>query len=125
MYELIKSARTRKQLEEIVPGMVIIIDGTHIRTEQPADSEERNARFDPKKMPTANTAIMINKKKIIIGISDTVPGRAHNPLLCDLEKRVGKNYLFCTLQGMDTKCAGVCLLTHFFIYHKCVRESKI
>lgn len=74
MYQIISSAHARKKLEELVPNMTVMIDGTHIRTTRPEDAVERNKRFGPKKAATASTAVMINRKKIILGSVVRFPG---------------------------------------------------
>ena len=83
--EAAQKARTLEESKKIIPGRrggELMVDGTHNRVRRSADKERRKKTYSGKKKAhTYNTNIVINKRRVIVAISKTVPGSVHDKTL--------------------------------------------
>ena len=73
--EAVKNA-SDEELEELIPGNVIIPDGTETPIQRPTDNETQN--FGKKKRHTVKNTIIINKNQVIVYVGPTHPGKIHD-----------------------------------------------
>ena len=66
-----------EELEELVPGNVIIPDGTETPIQRPTDNETQN--FGKKKRHTVKNTIICNKDQVIVYVGPTHPGQDTRP----------------------------------------------
>ena len=78
----ISNIRSREEFKEIVPGRdggELTVDGTLVERRRPEDNAERKIQYSGKKKRFAiSTAMLINKKNYIVGISDSREGSCHD-----------------------------------------------
>ncbi len=82
LFRAITSAGSREEIEMLVPGMRLLPDGTLVGTRRPSKKEERDPRYGRGKKFSANTVVVANRLKWIVGITETVPGKVPDITLC-------------------------------------------
>ncbi len=78
----IATVKTEKELKEIMPGRdrgEFTLDGILIETIHPQTNTEHKKQYEKNEGFIINTAVMINKHRYIIGISDSQEARYHDP----------------------------------------------
>ena len=76
--ELNKKTKTSEKLEEIIPDNTIIVDGTEVPRQRPADKDERKTYSGKKKQFTFNTTVISNKKGLILNVGKTFKDCTHD-----------------------------------------------
>ena len=80
--DYIATLKSKKKFKEIVPGKdggELTVDGTLVAKARPADKDERKKQYSGKKKTFAiSTAMLINKDRYIVGISDSREGSCHD-----------------------------------------------
>ena len=74
--DAVKNASSDEELEELIPGNVIIRDGTEAPIQRPTDNETQN--FGKKKRHTVKNTIIYNKDHVIVYASPTHQGKIHD-----------------------------------------------
>ena len=75
----IRAAKTEEELEELVPGKAIIIDGTHTPIQRPKDGDRRKETYSGKKKRfTENTTIITNMDGLVIYAGPPHHGSTHD-----------------------------------------------
>ena len=74
--DAVKNASSDEELEELIPGNVIIPDGTETPIQRPTDNETQN--FGKKKRHTVKNTVIINKNQVIVYVGPTHPGKIHD-----------------------------------------------
>ena len=74
--DAVKNASSDEELEGLIPGNVIIPDGTETPIQRPTDNETQN--FGKKKRHTVKNTIIINKNQVIVYVGPTHPGKIHD-----------------------------------------------
>ena len=65
--------------EELLPGNIVMLDGTHLPVQRPQDKDVRKKAYSGKKKScTANTTIMTNRDGLIIYAGPARPGSTHD-----------------------------------------------
>ena len=82
LFRAITSAGSREEIEMMVPGMRLLPDGTLVGTRRPSKKEERDPRYGRGKKFSANTVVVANRLKWIVGITETVPGKVPDITPC-------------------------------------------
>ena len=76
--EAVKNA-SDEELEELIPGNVIIPDGTETPIQRPTDNETQKEFYSgKKKRHTVKNTIIINKNQVIVYVGPTHPGKIHD-----------------------------------------------
>ena len=81
MMKLLDNMTDTSQITELIPEFdnTILVDGTQVRIQRPEDADARKAAYSGKKKTTTfNTAVYTTTNGVILGISDTEPGTAHD-----------------------------------------------